>query len=138
LQNEVNLVTPRNGELIISATQDFLTGAYLLTLKDEFFTRPEAFRLIGWAAASKFEYIDLPPPAILKPMQLWTGKQIISVVFRPNKKSPIKLNLRAKGKNYNGIGEEMNPDDTCTFHTFLSFFSYEDEISTHINCLEFS
>jgi DNA-directed RNA polymerase III subunit RPC1 len=57
----------------------------------------------------------MPKPAILKPMQLWTGKQIISVIIRPNEKSPIKLNLRAKGKNYNGIGEEMNPDDTCKF-----------------------
>lgn len=109
------MVTPRNGELIISATQDFLTGAYLLTLKDQFFTRPEAYRIIGWAGSSKLEYIELPPPCILKPMQLWTGKQIISVVFRPNKHSKIELNLRAKGKNYSGSGEEMNVEDTCKF-----------------------
>ena len=25
-----NLITPRNGEIIIAATQDFLTGAYLI------------------------------------------------------------------------------------------------------------
>ena len=34
-----NLVTPRNGELMIGATQDFLTGAYLITQKDQFFDR---------------------------------------------------------------------------------------------------
>ena len=28
-----NLVTPRNGEPLVAATQDFLTGAYLLTQK---------------------------------------------------------------------------------------------------------
>jgi DNA-directed RNA polymerase III subunit RPC1 len=112
MANEVNLVTPRNGELIISATQDFLTGAYLLTLKDSFFTRPEAFRIIGWAGASKHEFISLPRPSILKPMELWTGKQLISVCFRPNVYSKIKLNLRAKGKNYNGSGEELNVEDS--------------------------
>ena len=28
-----NLVTPRNGEPVVAATQDFITGAYLLTQK---------------------------------------------------------------------------------------------------------
>lgn len=113
LQNEANLVTPRNGELIISATQDFLTGAYLLTNKNIFFSRPEASRIIAWAAASIAEFVELPPPAILKPMQLWSGKQLISVVFRPNRSSKIKLNMRAKGKNHTGTKEEMDPNDTC-------------------------
>ena len=39
--NKNNLVTPRNGELMIAATQDFLTGAYLLTQKDMFFNRAQ-------------------------------------------------------------------------------------------------
>ncbi len=84
-----------------------------MTLKDQFFTRPEVFRIIGWAGVSKHEFIEIPPPCIRKPMQLWTGKQIISVVFSPNKFSKVKLNLRAKGKNYSGAAEEMNPEDTC-------------------------
>ena len=29
-----NLISPRNGEPLIAATQDFLTGSYLLTQKD--------------------------------------------------------------------------------------------------------
>jgi len=33
------LVTPRNGELMIAATQDFLTVGYLLTQRDTFFNR---------------------------------------------------------------------------------------------------
>lgn len=28
-----NLVTPRNGEPVVAATQDFITGGYLLTQK---------------------------------------------------------------------------------------------------------
>jgi len=98
---------------MIAATQDFLTAAYLLTRKDAFFNRIQAMRIIGWAAASTEEWIELPQPAILKPMQLWTGKQLISVVLRPNQHCPIKINLRTKGKNYTGADEEMNPNDTC-------------------------
>ena len=44
--------------------------------------------------------IDLPPPAILKPVRLWTGKQIFSLMIRPNKKSRILANLVTKGKSY--------------------------------------
>ncbi|CAL8106654.1 unnamed protein product [Orchesella dallaii] len=112
MANEVNLVTPRNGELIISATQDFLTGAYLLTNKNVFFSKLEAARIICWAAADKFEYVELPPPCIFKPMQLWSGKQLISVIFRPNSNSKIMLNMRAKGKNHSGSKEEMDVNDT--------------------------
>jgi len=36
-----NLVTPRNGEPMIAATQDFLTACYLLTRKDVFFDRAQ-------------------------------------------------------------------------------------------------
>ena len=36
-----NLITPRNGEIVVAATQDFLTGAYLLTKKDMFLTRDQ-------------------------------------------------------------------------------------------------
>lgn len=34
-----NLATPRNGEPLVAATQDFLTAAYLITQRDIFFDR---------------------------------------------------------------------------------------------------
>jgi hypothetical protein len=30
--------------------------------------------------------VDLPPPAIMKPIELWTGKQLFSLIVRPNKR----------------------------------------------------
>lgn len=36
----------------------------------------------------------------LQPKRLWTGKQIFSLILRPNKKCPVKANLEAKGKAY--------------------------------------
>lgn len=61
-------MTPRNGELLIAATQDFLTGAYLLTKKDNFLTFIEASQLAATLLAGEDTYmrIDMPPPAILK------------------------------------------------------------------------
>ena len=61
------MVTPRDGALIIGATQDFLTGVYLLTQKDRFFTYEHATALASSILASKesFLKIDFPPPAIV-------------------------------------------------------------------------
>ena len=63
-----NLVTPRNGALIVGATQDFLTGSYLLTQRDVFFDFNHACKLAASILSSKEAYfrIDLPPPAIFK------------------------------------------------------------------------
>lgn len=70
LQNKSNLVTPRNGELLIAATQDFITGAYLLTQRDTFLSRAEVCQLAATLLAGPDTHmdIDLPPPAIRKVM----------------------------------------------------------------------
>lgn len=61
-------MTPRNGELLIAATQDFITGAYLLTQRDNFLTRAEVCQLAATllAGSDVNMNIDLPPPAIQK------------------------------------------------------------------------
>jgi DNA-directed RNA polymerase III subunit RPC1 len=94
-----NLATPKNGEPIIAATQDFITAAYLLSGKDVFFDR-KTFTYVCQHMMDGNVNLDLPPPAILKPQRMWTGKQVFSVLMRPNKKSPVKINLEAKCKEY--------------------------------------
>jgi hypothetical protein len=47
--------------------------------------------------------LDLPPPAILKPVALWTGKQIFSLILKPNKASKINACLVTKGKSYTKV-----------------------------------
>ncbi|KAK2098398.1 DNA-directed RNA polymerase III subunit RPC1 [Saguinus oedipus] len=111
---KANLVTPRNGEPLIAAIQDFLTGAYLLTLKDTFFDRAKACQIIASILVGKDEKIKvrLPPPTILKPVTLWTGKQIFSVILRPSDDNPVRANLRTKGKQYCGKGEDLCANDS--------------------------
>lgn len=60
-----NLITPRNGEPLVAATQDFLTGGYLLTKRDAFFDRAQFTQMCSFMGDG-IERIDLPPPAILK------------------------------------------------------------------------
>ncbi|KAH3863264.1 DNA-directed RNA polymerase III subunit RPC1-like [Dreissena polymorpha] len=97
-----NIVTPRNGEPLIAAIQDFITGGYLITQKNVFFDRARTCQLIAAMLASTDERIkvDLPLPCIWKPVKLWSGKQIFSVLMRPNKDDPVKANLVTKGKHY--------------------------------------
>lgn len=58
--------------------------------------------------------IDLPEPAILKPTVLWTGKQIFSLILKPNKHCNIKANLKTKGRAYT-TNEELCINDSCKY-----------------------
>ncbi|KAL3233552.1 DNA-directed RNA polymerase III subunit RPC1 [Nakaseomyces bracarensis] len=94
-----NLLTPKSGEPIIAATQDFITGSYLISHKDSFFDRASLTQLLSMMSDGNLRF-DIPPPAIMKPCYLWTGKQVFSLLIKPNQKSPVKINLDAKNKVY--------------------------------------
>ncbi|KAH8887781.1 beta and beta-prime subunits of DNA dependent RNA-polymerase [Thozetella sp. PMI_491] len=105
-----NLATPKNGEPIIAATQDFITAAYLLSSKDRFFDRKTfTYICMHMLAGEQREYLELPPPAIIKPRALWTGKQVFSIMIRANKKSPVMVNLDAKCRDYQAVAGQI-PD----------------------------
>ncbi|KAG8407960.1 DNA-directed RNA polymerase III subunit C1 (rpo31) [Metarhizium acridum] len=108
-----NLITPKSGEPIIAATQDFITAAYLLSYKDRFFDR-KAFTTICMHMLDGRNQLDLPPPAIIVPKTLWTGKQIFNVLMRPNNRSPVMVNLDARCKSCvtrPGQYPDMDPND---------------------------
>ena len=107
-----NLATPRNGEPIVAAIQDFVTAAYLLSNKDIFYDRKTFSHICMYMVEGNMQ-IDLPPPTILKPVTLWTGKQIFNVLMRPNKSHKIFVNLDAPCREF-----RMNPDDK--FHRDLN------------------
>ena len=110
-----NLLTPKSGEPIIAATQDFITGSYLISHKDSFFDRATVTQLLAMMSDGKLQF-DLPPPAIMRPHYLWTGKQVFSLLIRPNKDSPVIINLDAKNKVYvppksKSLPNEMSRND---------------------------
>ncbi|KAH7575872.1 hypothetical protein JRO89_XS02G0236000 [Xanthoceras sorbifolium] len=67
-QVQSNLCTPKNGEILVAPTQDFLTSSFLITRKDTFYDRA-AFSLICCYMGDGMDLINLPTPAILKRIQ---------------------------------------------------------------------
>ncbi|MEM1526236.1 MAG: DNA-directed RNA polymerase subunit A' [Ignisphaera sp.] len=70
-----HILTPRYGGVIIGALQDYISGAYFLTIKTTLLSREEIMDLLASAGVVK----ELPEPAILSPKELWTGKQVLSL-----------------------------------------------------------
>ncbi|KAH3669374.1 hypothetical protein OGAPHI_001495 [Ogataea philodendri] len=109
-----NLLTPKSGEPIIAATQDFITGSYLISNKDSFYDRATFAQMLAMMSDGATQ-IDIPPPAIFKPSYMWTGKQLFSLLIRPNKSSKVIINLDAKNKTFippePGMPNEMAPND---------------------------
>ena len=171
-----NLCTPKNGETLIAATQDFLTAAFYLTGKDRFFTRAQVWvvgvgvgdLLTGWVvgvisstrrgvcmcnktrpliqtatnsttqttqntqhtthntqhtqkqicqlaayAGDARDAVELPPPAVLKPLELWTGKQLFGLLLKPNGAAAVWVNLELPEREYSKAGLHMCPKDGC-------------------------
>ncbi|KAG7661786.1 RPO31 [[Candida] subhashii] len=109
-----NLLTPKSGEPIIAATQDFITGSYLISHKDSFFDRASLGQLLSMMSDANIQF-DIPPPAIFKPVMLWTGKQVFSLLIKPNRNSNVIINVDAKNKTFipppKGLPSEMSPND---------------------------
>ena len=94
-----NINSPKSGELLIASTQDFLATCFLITQKDYFLDRTHFIRYCTYFNDG-IEKIEIPPPTIYKPKELWTGKQLFSVLLKPNKKYKIVINLKNKSKTF--------------------------------------
>mmetsp|Transcript_4366 Transcript_4366/g.6424 ORF Transcript_4366/g.6424 Transcript_4366/m.6424 type:complete len:1605 (+) Transcript_4366:139-4953(+) len=79
-----NYIEPTRGEPIRGLIQDHIVAGVLLTKKDTFLDR-ETFMLYVFTAIERAlgnRKIELVEPAILKPKQLWTGKQVITCILK--------------------------------------------------------
>ncbi|KXN84194.1 DNA-directed RNA polymerase III subunit rpc1 [Leucoagaricus sp. SymC.cos] len=103
-----NLVTPRNGDPVIAAIQDFITASYLLSRKDTFLDRRQFTQICCYLGDANMQ-IDIPPPTIWKPTRLWTGKQIFNVLMRPNKQSKVFVNVESKCNKWEEAKAENYP-----------------------------
>lgn len=104
-----NIVTPKNGEPIISAIQDFITASYLLSSLDVFYDR-KTFVTICCGMLEANTPFDLPIPAVMKPEALWTGKQVFSVLIKPYKKSNVAVNLDASCRDHKDYHPGLHRD----------------------------
>ena len=115
MQSKYNIPSPRNGEPVIAPIQDFLTSIYLLTQRGTFFNKFEFCQLASNLMSNKDcdKTLRFPPPVIVKPYPLWTGKQLFNIILRPYVESVVNLNLDYASKAYSGNNQELCESDGC-------------------------
>lgn len=67
------IVTPKGNSPCMGIVQDSLLGSRLFTKRDTFLEKDMMMNTLMWV--SNFDG-KIPIPAIMKPKQLWTGKQV--------------------------------------------------------------
>lgn len=113
-----NLFSPRSGDLIVAPTQDFLSGAYLITRKNCFFNYDQ-FSFLACQIFDSDEKLDIPIPAILAPVPLWTGKQLISLMLKPNNKEKFSFTHQVKNKEYDSHKNQLHMDPNDGYVAFV-------------------
>jgi DNA-directed RNA polymerase subunit A' len=108
---EKHILTPRYGGPIIGGRQDYISGAYLLTVKT---TLLDADTLGQLLAAAGYSESELPEPAILKPRRLWTGKQLVSLFL------PKDFNFRGRAKI--NAGDLKCDDENCFVDSYVVIY----------------
>lgn len=74
----LQIVSPQSNKPVMGIVQDTLCGIRKLTLRDTFLNYEMVQNILFWIP--EWDGV-VPPPAILKPKPLWTGKQMVSMTI---------------------------------------------------------
>jgi DNA-directed RNA polymerase II subunit RPB1 len=97
------IVSPQSNRPVMGIVQDALLGCGIFTRRDTFIERDLVMNLC--MHLSNFDG-KLPTPAILKPKQLWTGKQLFSMIIP-------EVNIQTTSSTHNYDEKfEISPADT--------------------------
>ncbi|CAF2125894.1 unnamed protein product [Rotaria magnacalcarata] len=95
-----HFLVSKDGTPLTGLIQDHVVAGTALTMRDRFFEKTDYQQLVYSAIGSNSrKKINLLPPCIWKPKQLWSGKQIISTVLlyiQPSKEAPLNLDSKSK------------------------------------------
>lgn len=72
------IISPQSNRPVMGIVQDTLCGIRKFTRRDTFLTREAVMQLLMWLP--EWDGI-VPVPAIVHPVQLWTGKQMMSLLI---------------------------------------------------------
>lgn len=76
----LQIVSPQSNKPVMGIVQDTLCGVRKLTVRDSFLEYQQVMNILYWVP--NWDGV-VPPPAILKPKALWTGKQMVSLAIPP-------------------------------------------------------
>jgi DNA-directed RNA polymerase II subunit RPB1 len=72
------IVSPQSNKPVMGIVQDTLAAVRKFTKRDDFMTKEAVMNILLWVP--EWDGV-MPPPAIIKPKPMWTGKQILSMVI---------------------------------------------------------
>lgn len=73
------IVSPQSNRPVCGIVQDNLFGTSEITVRDRFFDREAMMDMLMYMPDGHL--LTLPHPAVVKPMHLWTGKQLFSMLL---------------------------------------------------------
>ncbi|XP_015588786.1 DNA-directed RNA polymerase I subunit RPA1 [Cephus cinctus] len=92
-------LVPKDGTPLSGLIQDHMISGVHLTKRGQFFTRDDYMQLVYSALSVVQGELVLLPPAIIKPIPLWSGKQIVStVIINITPRGQARINLSAGAK----------------------------------------
>uniref|UniRef100_A0A6G1SD80 DNA-directed RNA polymerase subunit n=2 Tax=Aceria tosichella TaxID=561515 RepID=A0A6G1SD80_9ACAR len=92
-------LVPKDGSPLGGLIQDHVVAVCIMTRRDQFYDKEHYDQLCFCALNFMEKQIKLEPPAIIKPVPLWTGKQVITTIIRnctPAGKCPPTLKIKSK------------------------------------------
>ncbi|XP_047209897.1 DNA-directed RNA polymerase I subunit RPA1 [Girardinichthys multiradiatus] len=87
-------LVPKDGKPLAGLIQDHMVSGTKMTIRGCFFTKDQYTELVYRGLTDRAGRVKLLPPTILKPQQLWTGKQVVSTLLLniiPVKAVPLNL-----------------------------------------------
>uniref|UniRef100_A0A8D0GCB4 DNA-directed RNA polymerase subunit n=1 Tax=Sphenodon punctatus TaxID=8508 RepID=A0A8D0GCB4_SPHPU len=102
-------LVPKDGKPLAGLIQDHMVSGASMTIRGCFFTREQYMELVYRGLTDKKGRVKILPAAMMKPQQLWTGKQVVStLLLNIIPEGHIPLNLSGKA-NINGRAWEKGP-----------------------------
>jgi len=101
------IVSGQSNRPVMGIIQDTLLAVQKMTKRNCFITKDLCFNMLMWVSQWNGR---IPIPAIIKPQELWTGKQLLSMILPP-------VNLKSKASN----GPPKGPDDEPMPNTFNAY-----------------
>lgn len=92
-------LVPKDGKPLAGLIQDHMVSGTSMTIRGCFFTRDQYTALVYRGLTDKAGRVKLLAPALIKPVPLWTGKQVVStLLLNVIPENSIPLNLAGKAK----------------------------------------
>lgn len=76
-----HFLVPKDGTPLGGLIQDHIVAAVKLTMRGRFFNRSDYEQLVYFGLSNSTKPILTLPPAIMRPMKLWSGKQVVSTII---------------------------------------------------------